>query len=56
MKRLALLIVLLLSVSGCATTMSAKITAYGMWSVTPYGLVGIGWLNYERQAAPADEK
>ena len=41
--------------TSCASTQYAKINAYGVHAITPYGIISMGVLNYERAAKP-DEK
>ena len=38
--------------SGCSTTEYAKIHAYGVHAITPYGIISMGVLEYERAAKP----
>jgi hypothetical protein len=42
---------LCLVISGCTTTM-AKVEAYGAHIISPYGVVSLGWIKYEREADP----
>lgn len=46
MKIPVLLLALLLG--GCATTKHAAVSAWGLWAATEAGVVGLGYLSYER--------
>lgn len=42
--------------SGCSRTEYAKIDAYGLHAITPYGIISMGVLSYQRVADPKEEK
>jgi hypothetical protein len=48
---LSALIMLLGLLSGCTTT-KAKVEAYGAHIISPYGVMSLGWIKYEREADP----
>lgn len=51
LKKVLLLVLLFLLASGCSiakTTKEASFTAYGMYTITPMGMVGIGYIDYNR--------
>jgi uncharacterized membrane protein YdcZ (DUF606 family) len=44
-------LIMLLSLMGCTTT-KAKVEAYGAHIISPYGVMSLGWIKYEREADP----
>jgi hypothetical protein len=44
-------LIMLLGLMGCTTTM-ARVEAYGAHIISPYGVVSLGWIKYEREADP----
>lgn len=46
---LALVAIVVSALSGCASTNYAKINAYGVHAITPYGIISMGVLSYERE-------
>lgn len=55
MRRLIYLTACLM-LSGCATTRSANITAYGVQAITPYGVINAGYINYQRTTGDSDQE
>jgi uncharacterized protein YceK len=51
----ALSLIVLLFLSGCTTTL-AKVEAYGAHIISPYGVVSLGYIKYERQADPTQSQ
>lgn len=52
----AALLLGLAMLSGCSRTLSAKIDAYGVHAITPYGIISMGVLSYERKAQPDEDE
>jgi hypothetical protein len=44
----------LLVFAGCSTTEYARIQATGMHAITPYGILSVGILDYQRYARPGE--
>jgi hypothetical protein len=52
---LCALLLLISMISGCAQTTAARIKAYGVHAITPYGVISMGVLDYSRKAEPDDK-
>ena len=52
---LAILIMVLVLFGGCASTKNADIEAYGIYSVSPMGMIGLGWISWQRSTKGGDE-